>query len=259
VKRIPILLAALLFSDSVLSLSCWASNSRIAIKGVNFPARCFSDSNRECKDLQIGSPDGQKFVKVVYRKSPLDSGDFMMLAHLLVGTKDGTTKEIDSPGLLESEVQWSADSSSFFINGSDGGEGPEHIAFYRLGDYDSRLLNVIAAQWDMMKTFPPCRAKGADPSLCSRFAEHPEEINVSAIDWTHGASAIAVMAEMPCSSAFGGIQCQVLGYEVEVSSGEILRRMDAREFAQRWQHSMAFKFHVPSPPVYKTTKGSTPD
>jgi hypothetical protein len=259
VNRAPTLAVAILLSTIFLSPYCLANNSRVARKGVNFLTRCFSDSLRDCKPLRIASPDGQKFVEVVYRKFDLENGDYIMLAHLLVTTEGRTTVEVGPCGLVEVEVQWSADSSSFFINGSDGGEGPERIAIYRLGDSDSTLLGVIAAQRDMMKSFPPCRAKGADPKLCRQFAEHPEEINVSAIDWTQGSSVVVVMAEMPCSSAFGGIMCQVLGYEVEVSSGKVLRRMEAREFARRWQHSMAFKFHVPDPPEYETTKGSTPD
>lgn len=119
-----------------------------------------------------------------------------------------------------------------------------------MGDLDSRPLITLNAQKDMMRSFPPCKAKGADPNLCVSFADHPEEINVSAIDWTEGAAAIVVMAEMPCSSAFGGISCQVLGFEIEVSSGRILRRMEARESARRWQKGIAWKIHVPDPPEY---------
>jgi hypothetical protein len=56
------------------------------------------------------------------------------------------------------------------------------------------------------------------------------------------------MAEMNESSIVGGILSQVLGYEVEIPSGKILRRMEAKEFAELWQHSMAWKFEIPDPP-----------
>jgi hypothetical protein len=257
-NRAQTLAVAMLFSTIFLSPCRLASDSRVARKGVNFLASCFSDSLRDCKPLRIASPDGQKFVEVVYRKFDLDNG-YTMLAHLLVTTEGRASVEVGSCGMVETEVQWSADSSSFFINGSDGSEGPQRVCVYHVGDSDSRLLDLIAAQRDMVQTFPPCRAKGADLKACRQIAGDPEDIDVSAIDWTQGSSAIVVMAEMPCSSRFGGLMCQVLGYEVEVSSGKILRRMEAREFARRWQHSMAFKFHVPDPPEYETTKELAPD
>lgn len=50
--------------------------------------------------------------------------------------------------------------------------------------------------------------------------------------------------------------CQVLGYEIEVPSGRILRRMQPKEFARRWQHSMAWKFNDPGPPEFKKAEGS---
>jgi hypothetical protein len=222
-----------------------------AKKGVRFDEHCFSDSLKDCKPLRIPSPDGLKSVHVSYKRMDLDNGVYTLNAQLDVETRAGQQFGVGHRGFVELEIQWSPDSRSFFINGSDGGEGPEYIDVYHLGDVDRHPLNVLAAQKDMMESFPPCRAKGADAKLCAAFAEHPEEINVNAVDWTRGSSAIAVMAEMPCSSAFGGILCQVLGYEVEVSSGRILSRMNAREFAHRWQHSMAWKFEDPGPPEYE--------
>jgi len=103
----------------------------------------------------------------------------------------------------------------------------------------------------MIKSFPPCRAKYADANECAGLAQHPEDVNVAAVDWTRGSSAIVVMAEMPCSSRFGGIMCQVLGYELDASTGRILRRMQPRVFAKEWQPSMAWKFHDPGPPEYQ--------
>jgi hypothetical protein len=68
---------------------------------------------------------------------------------------------------------------------------------------------------------------------------------------------MVVMTEIPCSSRFGGIMCQILGYEIEVPSGEILRRMEPKEFERRWQHSMAWKFWIPDPPELRTKARST--
>jgi len=186
----------------------------------------------------------------------LSNGDFIMSVTLDVITSDGKKHGIGARGLTEQEVLWSTDSSSLLINGSDGGEGPEYVFVYRVGEADSRPLDVIAAQRDMVQSFPLCKATDAAPEDCASLAEHPEEINVAAIEWTRGASAVVVMAEMPCSSRFGGVMCQVKGYEIEASSGKILRAMEAKEFAHRWQRSMAFKFHVPEPAEYRP-KGSS--
>jgi hypothetical protein len=56
-------------------------------------------------------------------------------------------------------------------------------------------------------------------------------IGLAGIDWVNGSSSIIVMAEMNESSIVGGISGQVLGCEVEIPSGKILRRMEAKEFA----------------------------
>jgi hypothetical protein len=52
----------------------------------------------------------------------------------------------------------------------------------------------------------------------------------------------------------GGIMCQVMGYEVSVPGGTIARRMEASEFARRWQPSMAWKFNIPDLPEYASAK-----
>ena len=94
------------------------------------------------------------------------------------------------------------DSSALFINGSDGGEGPEYVTVYRVGDLTSRFLKVREAQNDMVKTFPPCRAKNSNPRrLCFAGGTNPGRYQrVNAIAWTRGSSAIVVVAQMPCSS-----------------------------------------------------------
>ena len=48
------------------------------------------------------------------------------------------------------------------------------------------------------------------------------------IDWIHGSSGVVVMAEVPCSTYMGGVMCQVLGYELSMPSGKIVRRMEPR-------------------------------
>src|SRR5215831_13491281 len=177
-----------------------------AKRGVNFPARCFSDSRRECRAVRIPSPNRQNFVSVRYSKVAASDGGSFLSVSLRVNRKNGTSFEIQPRGLVEGELLWSPDSSSFLVNSSDGGEGPQFVQIYQVNEaeIDPGESSVIAAaQQDMLEHFPPCRAKDADPEDCAWLASHGEAVNVAAVDWTRGSSAIVVMAEMPCSSRFG--------------------------------------------------------
>jgi hypothetical protein len=101
----------------------------------------------------------------------------------------------------------------------------------------------------MVKAFPPCKASQLDLEECRELEKNPG-YNMSGIDWSNDSSALVVMAEIPCSGGHGGIMCQVIGYELEVPTGNIMGRMNAREFKKNWQKSMAWKFDIPDPPEY---------
>jgi len=79
--------------------------------------------------------------------------------------------------------------------------------------------------------------------------KYSPEYNMTGIDWVNG-SVILVMAEIPCSRSYGSIMCQVMGYELQVPTGQVLKRIDARQLKLRWQESMAWKFQIPDPPRY---------
>jgi len=177
------------------------------------------------------------------------------LAYLKVTTPDGRTRETDLPhGFQDIDLLWSPDSKAFFVNGGNGGGyWGFWVYLYLLGDPQlepiDTSVNVIT---DMVKSFPPCKAAYLDRETCKSWESNPdrEDYNLTGIDWVRGSSAIIVMAEVPCAGSDGGIMCQVMGYELEVPTGKILKRMTAREFAARWQRSMAWKFEIPDPPEY---------
>lgn len=220
-------------------------------KGVSFAGRCFAHKEENCQPLTIVSPDGQKVLELLYRKIMFDNDGYVVSAVVRVMKNGAPSGEVSLSGWAEDEIVWSPDSTAFFVTESDGGEGPRFVVVYRLDDLKAESPSVIAAvQRDMVASFPPCKAKYALPEFCNGLAKHPGDINVVAVDWGNGSSSIVVMAEVPCTSAYGGIMCQVLGYEVEVTTGRILSRMSAKEFAVRWQKSMAWKFRVPDPPKY---------
>jgi len=108
---------------------------------------------------------------------------------------------------------------------------------------------IKSSEIDMVKTFPPCKAFNRDEAACREIARDPE-FNVSGLAWVNGSAAIVVMAEVPCSSSYGGIMCQVQGYQLEVPGGTISTRMTARELKARWQRSMAWNMRIPEPAKY---------
>ncbi|MGB9236099.1 MAG: hypothetical protein WCC04_16950 [Terriglobales bacterium] len=182
------------------------------------------------------------------------------LAYLRITTPDHLTRETDLPyGFQDIDLLWSPDSKAFFVNGgSGGGHWGFWIYVYLLSDPKLELIDITKeAQIDMVKSFPPCRAAYLDKDTCKAMestleieADNPEGYNMTGIDWVRGSSAVVVMAEVPCTGGYGGIMCQVMGYELEVPTGRILKRMTAREFASCWQKSMAWKFEMPDPPEY---------
>lgn len=220
-----------------------------AKKGTTFRVGC-SRPFKECRPLRIPSPDGKSIVEISYNTTP-DYPD-IEVAVLRVTTLGKDVGEVEPVGSVESELTWSPDSKAFFINGNNNGNTDYHVAVHVLDDphlgpgYIAREV-----EQDMVRSFPPCRAK--DPiDSCAKLEASPEDyIGTAGIDWLGNSSEMVVMAEVTCSSSVGGIMCQVLGYEVEVPSGKILRRMEPKAFARRWQHSMAWRFRDPGPPEFK--------
>ncbi|HTS11450.1 MAG TPA: hypothetical protein VMH00_04975 [Candidatus Limnocylindrales bacterium] len=217
-------------------------------KGVAFWAGCSGDL-RPCQAKKIPSPDGRNYVNVSYSTNPEDPRiEDAKVTVVAAGKKLG---EVDLAGFVEDEVVWSPDSKAFFMNGNNNGYGDYHVAVHRIDDPKLGPGNVTQAVGrDMVRSFPPCKAKDP-PDGCAELARNPDDyIGMAGVDWVDGSSRIVVMAEVTCSSSMGGIMCQVNGYEIDVPSGKIERRMEAKEFGRRWQHSMAWKFNIPDPPDY---------
>ena len=250
-RAVPLSIAWIALFFLFVASPAFAEKPTWAKKGVSFIGRCFAHDEEDCRPLTIPAPDGQSVLELRYRKIMFDEDGYVVSAVLRVMKNGESGGEVNLSGWAEDEVEWSSDSTAFFVNESDGGEGPRFVVVYHVDDTKAKSPSVIAAvQRDMVASFPPCKAKYALPEFCKSLAKHPEYINVVAVGWASGASSIIVMAEVPCTSAYGGIMCQVMGYEVETSTGKILDRMSAEEFAARWQKSMAWKFRVPAPPEY---------
>ena len=149
------------------------------------------------------------------------------------------------------ELVWAPDASAFAINGSEGAIAGLEFVVVDIERVPIAPVRIsAAAQRDMVATYPPCRARDLEPDDCQRITGNPE-FNMSAIAWTRGARAVVVFAEVPCSSRYGGIMCQAMGYELEVATGRILARMAPRELKRRFQSHMAWPMRIPDAPLYR--------
>jgi hypothetical protein len=257
-KGIPLTLwSSLLTLFALVSAAHPIANKPIwAKKGITFPVGCNPPVRaiKDCRQLRIPSPDGRSAVEISYN-TPADYPD-IEVASLRVTKLGKDLGRVGPVGSIEAELVWSPDSKAFFVNGSDNGYTEDLVAVHLLEDpnlgpgYVTRQVGK-----DMVRSFPPCQAEGPIDN-CAEMAADRDYFGVVGLDWIGGSSKIVVMAQVTCSSSMGGIDCQVLGYEIEVPSGKILRRMQPKEFARRWQHSMAWKFEDPGPAEFKQAEGS---
>ena len=213
------------------------------------PLMC--DMRRCAAVVNVRSPDGAKEVRrtliCVERDRPKQK-----VPTLEVFTPKGDWDLVygDSDALwVDVDVLWSPDSQFVALSGNINGYMNSTRVFQIT---DSGPIEVNASREpfaDMIRRFPPCRAAGADPDLCKEITDE-DDLNFSAVDWT-GEHTLVLMGEVPPVGQYGGILGQVMGHEVEIPSGRILRAMTAREFKTRWQHSMPFRLLIPDPPEWK--------
>ena len=156
------------------------------------------------------------------------------------------------------EIVWSPDSHSFFLDGGESAYAGFFVKVYTIDDQAGvREHDVtLSAQRDMVEAFPPCKAANHAED-CKRIESNPE-YNMSGLGWRADSKAIFVFAEVPCNSSYGGIMCQVRGYEIEVASGQVLQRLSAQQVKQHWQAMAAWDIRIPDPPEFDTAPSKLP-
>ncbi len=150
---------------------------------------------------------------------------------------------------VDFDVLWSPDSKFVALTGNLNGY-IESVRVFQITESGPVSIDVAKMPFaDMIRRFPPCRAAHADPTVCA--ASHDDkDFNFAAIAWT-GTHTLVLMSEVPCTSLWGGIMCQVMGYEVDPPGGNIVETMTARDFQRKWQHEIAWSFHIPEPPEWQ--------
>jgi len=270
----------LLFAVAVLFTAgtqpAFADQPTWAKKATSFPEQCDPGKTQACKPVRVSAPDGKSSVEVLYRKELVSGTDWVLQAYLRVTTPRRGAHDAALPeGFQDVDLLWSPDSRAFFV---DGGGEKDFVAGIIRGGYWGRWVYVYLvddpedprdvteeAQRDMLAQFPPCKAaypNSEDAGGCKEISrdvrwcmdhegspKNAADYNMTGIDWV-SPSTLLVMAEVPCDSLYGGIMCQVMGYELEVPTGRILERIDAKNLELGWQKSMAWKFRIPDPPRY---------
>jgi len=193
----------------------------------------------------ITSPDRRLSAEVICRNSKGEDPTYL----LRVITSDRRPYELPLDEGAH-ELLWAPNSSSFLVNGGDSTYSGFFVSVYQIEPRTGLRRQTItgAAQSDMVRSFPPCKAWNRDDTVCKSIARDPH-YNMSGLAWRKDSSAIYVFAEVPCDTSYGGIMCQVAGYELSVPGGSILRRLSAPEVKQ-WSGYAAWDIRIPPPPRY---------
>jgi hypothetical protein len=147
---------------------------------------------------------------------------------------------------VDTEVLWSPDSSAFSLTGNPNGY-TNQTQLYRVTSTGPQLVNISPIQREMGSTYPPCIGMtNPDVEFCNSIRDG-SGYNYATFAWTSAHTAV-IMAEVTPTGGYGKYLGQIRGYELDVSTGQIIRTMDARELKRRWQRCMAWKLRIPEKP-----------
>jgi hypothetical protein len=198
--------------------------------------------------VDVFSPDGEEEIRRTFAPLRDDRLNITVdIPKLTVVTQTGRWElapdESRDPW-LDLDVLWSPDSRFVALTGHTN-TYIEYLRVFAITGSGPREVDAsLQPGQDMVHRFGPYCDRYVGKLRCNLNAEDP---NFAAITWTDH-NTLVLMSEVPCSTIWGGIMCQLMGYEVDIPSGKILRAMTPREFRARWQHSMAWKFRIPQEP-----------
>lgn len=222
----------------LLPPAAYAGKPNWVKRATGFAGDCKSD----CRPARIIAPDKTTAVEVLYQDGS---------AYLRVTQTGQPAREIhDVFSSPHNDLLWAPDSKGFFIDAGEGMTSPSFVQLYLLDDTQLRPVDIThLVERDMVRTFPPCQALFLDQSTCRKIEARPE-YNMTAITWLDDSAAIVILAQVPCTSNYGGISCQSMGYEVEVPSGKIRKQLPPAEFKKQYQKFLEQKYEIPIPPQY---------
>jgi len=152
----------------------------------------------------------------------------------------------DETDWVDTEVLWSPDSSAFSLTGNPNAF-TNQTRIYRVASTGPQLVDLSTMQREMGSTYPPCvEMPNPDVDFCNSIRDG-SGYNYATFAWTSAHTAV-IMAEVVPTGDYGKNLGQVRGYEFDVSTGEIVLAVDARELKRRWQHRMAWRLRIPERP-----------
>ena len=233
------------------SIPFFAAKGTYSRSAVSVSLHCFQ--KQTCPVALVRSPDGIKTVQRTFQRERtflLDRDIEFYVPDIELITASGHWNLPVPEDWVDFDVLWSPDSKFVAMTGNLNGY-IESVRVYQITESDPVRITVTKMpSADMWRRFPPCRALHADPTVCEASQHNEEDFNFAAVAWAD-AHTLVLMSEVPCSSLWGGIMCQVMGYEVDLHSGNIVETMTARDFKQKWQHEMAWRFRIPDPPEWQ--------
>ena len=198
--------------------------------------------------FRVYSPDHSKHVEVSFSHGKGD-GDAIPSASLYFGVKK-LDLSLD-PEWNQVEVLWSPDSQTVALTGGFNAY-TNSTRIFDVRNEAVKPIDIGPLQADMAQTYPPCAGQNAEEEIC-HAEENGDKFNYATVAWANATTAV-IMAEIPCSSSQGGMMCQVEGYEIDVRTCHILRRMTAGELKRSWQSKLAWNLRIPEPPHLKPAK-----
>lgn len=218
---------------TLLSLPFYAEKPRFARKGRAF--------TWDCKDrCEAISPNGMLSIR------PILVDENAEILHLGVFHSRQKLGEVSVLYGTIYEVLWAPNSEAFAVTVAPNAYTESSFVWRLVGNKVEKVPIDAFIFTDMIKTFPPCRASNVTSGDCHQIEQNPQ-FNVAAVAWENNGTLV-LMSEIPCSSSYGGVMCQLRGYEFRVNDGVLLRSLNAREFKHRWQVEAAWNIRIPEAP-----------
>lgn len=203
---------------------------------VHFGHECPKGSS-DCVLAHVPSPDHKK-VLIARRVGQAIRFEMVMRPrHIPFRLEPYTEADLEGP-YIEMEALWSPDSSAVSLAWNESAI-TERSAIFVLGRHGARKIDLGCLQESFARRFPPCLG---DPAPCAAN-RNGEDYNYLTVAWA-AAHTVVLMAEVPPSSSWGENMGEVWGYEVNVSTGRVVREMPPASFKRRWQSHLGWDLRL---------------
>jgi hypothetical protein len=191
---------SLFLSLLICVMPLFAAKGTYSRSAVSVYPHC--DQTEKCPDVLVRSPDGTRSVRLF---SEWDKTLREYAGNVEIRTASGHWSLAVPGEWVNFDVLWSPDSKFVALTGNPNGY-TESVRVFQIGESGPVRVEAAKASFaDMMRRFPPCRARNADPVLCAGHHDE-DDLNFAAVAW-EDSRTLVLMSEVICSSSQGGIMC----------------------------------------------------